>query len=87
MAGRFGQRADPQCPQGSFAALVAGVGVNLVRCLAERGPRRAERQIDRPQMRERMRADVTLGRGGQQCPRHPSGPRRTSRLPPRRRRG
>ena len=71
---RLGQRPHPQCPQRALAAQVAGVRVDLVRRLAERGPRRAQRDVDGAQVRQRVRADVTLGGGGQQRRGHAARP-------------
>ena len=76
---RLGQRPDPQRSQRALAVPVAGVRVDLVRRLPQRVPRRAQREVDGPQVRERVRADVAFGRGAEQraadgaCPAVPAG--------------
>ena len=60
------------------------VSVDFVGRLVERGPHRVQPEHSIPQMSERVRSDIALGRGAEQRPRHAAG---APRPPPRRRRG
>ena len=65
---RLDERPHPQGPQTAAVLAVAGVGVDFPGRRLQRGPGGVQRDVDRAEMGQPVRADVTSGRGGQQRP-------------------